>query len=208
MIPSGLVVEEAERVAAGVEADVRLLLQDLEAWVNIDTPSIAVEQLDRLSAILARTVEQYGMHPELVPMPGVGLSLYASLHGEGRAKVALLCHHDTVFPLGTTEGWPFSYDDHRVYGPGVADMKGGIAVAVHAARLMATGPRPFGVVEVISCRTRSAPDGAGGDPRARSRAMTPCSAWSAVESTARSCLPERAPLVSHPCHRSAGSRRR
>ncbi|MCI0634836.1 MAG: M20/M25/M40 family metallo-hydrolase [Actinobacteria bacterium] len=150
MIPHGLAVEEAERVVAGVEADLPLLLRDLEAWVNIDTPSEAVEQLDRLSATLARTVEQYGLHPELVPMPGVGLSLYASLHGKGRAKLALLCHHDTVFPLGTTEGWPFSHDDNRVYGPGVADMKGGIAVAVHAARLMATGPRPFGLVEVIS----------------------------------------------------------
>jgi glutamate carboxypeptidase len=145
-----LAVEEANRVSRGVTAELGLLLDDLATWVNIDTPSEAVEQLDRLSVILARTVGQYGLQPELVPMPGVGLSLYASLHGEGRAKVALLCHHDTVFPLGTTEGWPFSHDDNRVYGPGVADMKGGVAVAVHAARLMASGPRPFALVEVIS----------------------------------------------------------
>jgi glutamate carboxypeptidase len=146
----GLAAEEAERVAKGVEAELDLLLRDLAAWVNIDTPSLAVERLDRLGAILASTVEQYGMHPELVPMPGVGLYLHATLHGTGHAKVALLCHHDTVFPLGTAEGWPFRYDERRVYGPGVADMKGGIAVAVHAARLLATGPRPFGIVELIS----------------------------------------------------------
>lgn len=146
----GLAVEEARRVAAGVEAELDLLLSDLAAWVNIDTPSGEVEHLDRLGAILAHTAEQYGLHPELVPMPGVGLYLHATLEGRGSARVALLCHHDTVFPLGTIEEWPFSHDDYRVYGPGVADMKGGVAVAVHAARLLAVGPRPFGLVEVIS----------------------------------------------------------
>ena len=38
----------------------------------------------------------------------------------------------------------------RCYGPGVADMKGGVAVALHTARLLAEGPRPFGLLEVVS----------------------------------------------------------
>ena len=143
-------VEESRRVSAGVGAELDLLLADLETWVNIDTPGGAIEELDRLAAILARTVERYGLHPELVPVRGQGLYLHATLEGRGRARVALLCHHDTVFPLGTAAERPFSHDSSRVHGPGVADMKGGLAVAVHAARLLATGPRPFALLEVIS----------------------------------------------------------
>jgi glutamate carboxypeptidase len=146
----GRSLDEARRVAAGVDAELGLLLADLEHWVNVDTPGGAVEALDRLAATMAHTFEGYGMHAELVPVSDRALYLHASLEGEGRARVALLCHHDTVFPAGTSASWSFSRDGDRCYGPGVADMKGGIAVAAHAARLLATGPRPFARIELVS----------------------------------------------------------
>jgi glutamate carboxypeptidase len=155
-----LAVEEAQRVAAGVSGELDLLLSDLQTWVNVDTPSGAVEELDQLAAMLAHTVESYGLHPELVPVRGVGLYLHATLEGAGRARVALLCHHDTVFPLGTAADRPFSHDSQRVYGPGVADMKGGVAVAVHAARHLAQGPRPFARLELICASDEEARTGA------------------------------------------------
>jgi glutamate carboxypeptidase len=147
---AGEPVAEARRVAAGVAAGLDELLADLESWVNVDTPSGAVEQLDRLAAMVAQTAERYGMHPELLPMPGVGLYLHATLSGTGSSRIAFLCHHDTVFPNGTATNWPFSRDGERAYGPGVADMKGGLAVALHTARQLAGGPRRFGVLELIS----------------------------------------------------------
>lgn len=143
-------VEEARRVAGGVEAELGLLLSDLEAWVNADTPGGDAERLDRLAATMAHTLESYGLHPELVPVAGKGLYLHATLEGRGRARVALLCHHDTVFPAGTAAVRPFALGPERCHGPGVADMKGGIAVAAHAARLLALGPRPFARLELIS----------------------------------------------------------
>lgn len=145
-----LAVAEARRVAAGVEAELGLLLADLESWVNVDTPGGAVEPLDRLAATMAHTLDGYGLHPELVPVIDKGLYLHARLEGAGLARVALLCHHDTVFPLGTVASWPFSAGAERCHGPGVADMKGGIAVAAHAARLLALGPRPFATLELVS----------------------------------------------------------
>jgi glutamate carboxypeptidase len=145
-----VVLAEATRVAAAVESELALLLRDLESWVNVDTPAESIEQVDRLAATMAHTIEGYGLHPELVPVPGQGLYLHATLEGSGSARVALLCHHDTVFPVGTVADWPFSADARCVYGPGVADMKGGIALAVHAARAIARGPRPFAVLEIVS----------------------------------------------------------
>jgi glutamate carboxypeptidase len=139
----------AARVRARVESDLDLFLADLATWVDRDTPGGDVSALDGLARVLAGTCERYGLEPELVESPA-GVYLHAALHGTGRARVALLCHHDTVFPAGTAAARPFSRDGERCYGPGVADMKGGIAVAVHAARALADGPRPFALLEVVS----------------------------------------------------------
>ena len=131
------------------EAELDLLLADLATWVDVDTPGGDLEALDGLARVLALGAERYGLDPELVETPG-GLALHATLRGSGTAGVALLGHHDTVFPLGTAAARPFRREGERCYGPGVADMKGGVAVALHTARLLAEGPRPFGVIEVVS----------------------------------------------------------
>ena len=141
--------EEATRVRLAVESELELLLADLATWVDVDTPGGDVDALDGLARLLAGTCERYGLEPEVIPSDA-GLYLHAGLRGRGRGRVALLCHHDTVFPLGTAAMRPFRRDDLSCYGPGVADMKGGIAVAVHAARALASGSRPFELVEVVS----------------------------------------------------------
>lgn len=125
------------------------MLGDLATWVDVDTPGGDHEALDGLARVLALLAERYGLEPELVQTPG-GLALHATLRGSGRARVALLGHHDTVFPLGAAAERPFRRDGERCFGPGVADMKGGLAVALHAARVLADGPRPFGLIELAS----------------------------------------------------------
>lgn len=140
---------EAARVYGRAGAELDLLLADLATWVDVDTPGGDHEALDGLARVLALEAERYGLEPELVETPG-GLALHATLRGSGTARVALLGHHDTVFPQGTATARPFRRDGERCYGPGEADMKGGVAVALHTARLLAEGPRPFGHLEVVS----------------------------------------------------------
>jgi glutamate carboxypeptidase len=144
-----IAASEAARVHERAQAELDLLLADLATWVDVDTPGGDFEALDGLARVLALEAERYGLDPELVETPG-GLALHATLGGSGTARVALLGHHDTVFAQGTAAARPFRRDGERCYGPGVADMKGGVAVALHTARLLAEGPRPFGLLEVVS----------------------------------------------------------
>lgn len=144
-----IALAEATRVRARAEGDLDLVLGDLATWVDVDTPGGDHEALDGLARVLGFRAEHFGLEPALVQTPG-GLALHATLRGAGTARVALIGHHDTVFPLGAAMERPFRRDRSRCYGPGVADMKGGLAVALHTARLLAEGPRPFGLIEVVS----------------------------------------------------------
>jgi glutamate carboxypeptidase len=45
-------------------------------------------------------------------------------------------HMDTVFEQGTAAARPFSRDAKRAYGPGVCDMKGGLATMLHIAEIL------------------------------------------------------------------------
>ena len=48
--------------------------------------------------------------------------------------VLVLGHYDTVWPTGTLQSMPFREQDGRLWGPGVLDMKGGVAAALMALR--------------------------------------------------------------------------
>ena len=57
----------------------------------------------------------------------------------GRKKsgqILALGHSDTVWPLGTLRTMPFREADGRLWGPGVLDMKAGIAFFIFAVRAL------------------------------------------------------------------------
>jgi glutamate carboxypeptidase len=56
--------------------------------------------------------------------------------GAGSPQILALGHADTVWPLGTVANMPFCQDDTRLYGPGVLDMKAGLAFFVFAMRAL------------------------------------------------------------------------
>ena len=56
--------------------------------------------------------------------------------GGGPARVVLVTHVDTVWPLGTLGRWPFSVDGDVATGPGAFDMKAGLVQGLHALSLL------------------------------------------------------------------------
>ena len=52
------------------------------------------------------------------------------------AASLLLGHFDTVWAVGQLERMPLREEDGRLYGPGIFDMKAGIAIAMLAIRAL------------------------------------------------------------------------
>lgn len=148
----------ARAVRAQAQEGLEIALTDLRDWVGHDTPSDDPGLLDDLARAIAERVTGYGAEVELIAGEG-GRSLHAAVTGSGRGRVALLCHHDTVFPAGTAAGWPFSVDGELARGPGVADMKGGLTVAAHTLRLLARHPDCYRRLELVSVPDEELRDG-------------------------------------------------
>ncbi len=62
----------------------------------------------------------------------------------------LLGHVDTVWPVGTLATMPVREEGGRLYGPGVFDMKGGVAIAVFALLALADLERETGIVPALA----------------------------------------------------------
>src|SRR5207247_10883073 len=119
-----------------------------------ESPSENKQALDRLGSMLAGRFESLGGHAKFHRAQDFGDHLQVDLEGQRSGKpVLLLGHTDTVYSLGTLAHMPCRIADGRLWGPGVLDMKSGIALMLHAiAALRAwyndTLPRPVNVLRV------------------------------------------------------------
>lgn len=123
----------------------------LEQLVNIDSPSEGLEQ-EAIAELIAAWLEPAGCTAEWVAEPELpARSMIIRMPGAGERPVALLGHTDTVFPLGTAGVRPFVRRGARCYGPGVADMKGGLVLAAMAVERFAVRDRPFSELRFLVC---------------------------------------------------------
>jgi glutamate carboxypeptidase len=118
-----------------VAFDADLMLADLAALVDVESPSLQLDAIERSAGAVAALIERrLGSPAELVPSPA---GPHVHWRGGGEPRVLLVGHHDTVFPLGTLAARPFTRRNGRITGPGVFDMKGGIVLGVHAVASLA-----------------------------------------------------------------------
>jgi len=116
-------------------------LQTIETLARLESPSHDKSAVDRCGNVLAEMLRGLGADVNLLTRADRGDHVRARLAGDG-PPVLLLGHFDTVWPLGTIERMPVRREGGRLHGPGVFDMKAGIALAIAAIQaLRATGTR-------------------------------------------------------------------
>ena len=126
------------------------IVDTVRALVEIESPSDNKEAVDRIASFLAPKFEALGGRTQLHRSNDFGDSLQISFSSpSGRKPVLLLGHYDTVYPLGTLENMPCVIENGRLRGPGVLDMKSGIALMLHAIEALQAWhgelPRPVTV---------------------------------------------------------------
>ena len=117
------------------------MLSLLRKMVEIESPSDDKAAVNRMGAFLAEVFERLGGQVTFYPQEAAGNHLKAEFAGgaSGRADgkpVLLLGHFDTVWPMGTLAKMPFRMEAGRAFGPGVYDMKAGIAMMIFALRAL------------------------------------------------------------------------
>ncbi len=70
------------------------------------------------------------------PYSTLGATFYGSVSGSLPGRLLLLGDLDTAFPPTDLEALSFRVENGRAYGPGVADMKGGLVCLVAALRVL------------------------------------------------------------------------
>ena len=126
------------------------LVQTIREFVEIESPSDNKEAADRMGAFLAGIFEPLGGRAQFHRTNEFADNLQIDFPGRESAKpVLLLGHFDTVYPLGTLANMPCKIADGRLHGPGVLDMKSGIALMLFAIKALqawhGTLPRPVTV---------------------------------------------------------------
>ncbi len=132
-------------LAALAEAELPLLLSQLEALVRIESPSHDKPACERAIALASGWASALGAKVRLHRHKAHGDSLEARFPGTGgeRGKpILLLGHLDTVWPVGTLARMPFRATRDTVLGPGVLDMKAGVAMAFAAVRVLQASGLP------------------------------------------------------------------
>lgn len=134
--------------------DSHTILDGIRRWVEVETPTDAPEQVNKLVSMVA---EQYRDLPvtleRIAGVDGCGDHLVArSTWGQDRPGILVLSHLDTVHPMGFSERLPFKVEGDSAFGPGIYDMKGGAYIAHHAFRaLCATADRsPLGITHLFT----------------------------------------------------------
>ncbi len=134
-------------MAARLSARLPAMLTDIERLVTCESPSTDRAALAASTEVVAELgTRLLGVAPDRVEAEG-RVHLRWRL-GEGPAKVLLLGHHDTVWPLGSLASHPYSVRDGVLRGPGCVDMKAGLVLALYAVHHLHA---PAGVTLLITC---------------------------------------------------------
>jgi len=110
--------------------------------VQIESPSHDKAAVDQMGRRVSQWMQEAGGSVEHFYREQAGEPVLGRWPGKaGERPILLLCHMDTVWPLGTLAERPARLEGDRFYGPGAYDMQAGIVAALTAIQ----GLRELGI---------------------------------------------------------------
>ena len=132
---------------AGARRKQPALLQLLRSMVETESPSTNKAAVDACIAIAADHARVLGARINVHRQRAFGNVLEARFgprrstrkspsSSSSTRPILLLGHLDTVWPVGTLRSMPWRISEDRAAGPGILDMKAGVAMAITALEML------------------------------------------------------------------------
>ena len=140
------------KVLAAATAAQPAVIDSLKEMVAIESGSGDLAGLAKMATLLDDRLKALGFKTERrKATTGAGADIViGTLAGTGQRKIMLQGHMDTVYEVGILQSQPYKIDGNKLYGPGIADDKGGIAVILHALKILAdAGWKDYATLTVL-----------------------------------------------------------
>jgi glutamate carboxypeptidase len=115
------------------------LIRFIRELVECESPTDSPDAVSRCAALLADSLSDIADGRTVPAGKGVGRTYVCEFRLRGRDKsnkILALGHSDTVWPMGTIRTMKFRQHEGRLWGPGVLDMKTGLAMFSFAMRAL------------------------------------------------------------------------
>jgi glutamate carboxypeptidase len=127
-----------EKLKSAAEQAKPALIETLKQMVLIESGSSDVDGVKKMADFTEARLKALGAATErrkVTRGPG-GDIVIATFEGTGTRKLMLIGHMDTVYEHGILATEPYKVQGPLIYGPGIADDKGGLAVVLHALQIL------------------------------------------------------------------------
>ena len=113
------------------------IISFIQEMVECESPSDSAKHVNQFVDLFVERTKDIAT-AETIQADGFGkhLRLTFNTGANGNGQILGVGHSDTVWPLGTLQKMPYKRASGRLWGPGVLDMKSGLAFFVYAVRLL------------------------------------------------------------------------
>ena len=111
-----------------------IMLDEISTLIACESPSADLEAVARSARMVSQVgTDRLGVAPEKIVIEG---RTHLRWQFGEQPRVVVLCHHDTVWPLGSLTAHPIRCEEGVLRGPGCLDMKAGVVMALHALTMI------------------------------------------------------------------------
>ena len=148
------------QVKQAVTADQQAYLNTLKDLVNIESGSKDLAGVNQIAKLVAERLKNTGAEVSLIETKDIyrmddtpaqtGPVVKAVLTGQGKSKIMLIAHMDTVYQKGMLKDQPFRVEGNKAYGLGIVDDKQGVAAIIHVLEtLKKINFQDYGTITVL-----------------------------------------------------------